>query len=656
MTLRADEPRVAIVVPVYGHPVLVGEALDSALAQEADFGIHVVVVNDGCPLPETHETLRAIALAHPDRLTYLRQPNGGLSAARNAGIAHVLSHLPSVEALFMLDADNRLRPRAMANAMAVLDADPEAGWVYPSIDMFGIMARCDYGGPYSRLIHSQMNVSEAGSLIRRTVFEAGVMFDETFKHGFEDWHFFLSAGDAGFRGRNCESFGFFYRKRPESMLANADRLRDLLVGEIQRAHPDLYRPFHQLQLEQEEAPRYAFWLQDRGKVLLATDPDHPGEELPIEAFIRHYWAHRTAPMQYRVPPYLVVTTRDTLSTLSDHGLLHTLLWHLECAAPEPENRAFAALTVARMPGRLHVTPVPFGWGAGNESAKTAPIWMIGAGALQKLLDGDEADLPEPAGRWLRMDAPPTLPDTSLEAALDALRTTPWRAAAGEGWRWRNMSIGLRGQEHRILRTTVTEGALSCPILPRVPRAHAAEIGLLMPEGDPPETFAPLLDALQAERQAGARLHLFGIGESIANIPVGPQIDSITWLGKPEFDGQDAGRLHFDAVPLPGAPADLAAQGLSLLVGLSALHILATADRLPATAQLAGTLRRWGARVTLHLPDAPMLAEGIALARAYEHAFDRIEVPGDAMLNDLHLRGIARTKLATRAPGATRADP
>ena len=207
-------PRLAIIVPVFGHSVLVSEALQSALGQKTNFGIHIVVVNDGCPTMETDLVLSAIAGRPPDQVTYLRKPNGGLSSARNFGITYVLANMASVEAFFMLDADNRLRPQAMARAMAALDEAEEADWVYPSIDMFGIKARCDYGGPYSRLIHSEMNICEAGSLISRKVFESGVMFDENYTLGFEDWHFFLQAGDAGFRGVNLEEFGFFCLNRP----------------------------------------------------------------------------------------------------------------------------------------------------------------------------------------------------------------------------------------------------------------------------------------------------------------------------------------------------------------------------------------------------------------------------------------------------------
>ena len=641
--------RLAIVVPVHGHPGLVTEALESALAQEAPFGIHIVVVNDGCPQPETHEVLQAYALAHPDRLSYLRRPNGGLSAARNTGIAHVLAHLPQVEALFMLDADNRLRPRAMAQAMAALDAHPQAGWVYPSIDMFGIMARCDYGGPYSRLIHSQMNICEAGSLIRRAVFAAGVMFDESFKLGFEDWHFFLSAGDAGFRGVNLEHFGFFYRKRPESMLANADRNRELLLGQIRQAHPTLYHPAHQLQLEHDEAPRYALWLSDSAEMRLFTDPDLPGETLSQTEYIRRVWASQTAPMQASIPPYLLVTSQAVFDALAEQGLLHGVLWQLECAAPAPDSAAFATLAPPARPGHVQITPLPESM-VKPQSGKAA-LWLIGAAALlQHLAPAEGTEPPKPAGLWLRLPAPPDAPPVTPEPALEALRAAPWRAAARERWRWRQGSIGWRGRAHQIARATVNAAPHDLPVLPRCPRPQTREIGILLPGTAPlPETCAPLIAALQPARADGARLHLMVLADTADLAGLGQGFDTLVLLGADGFHGQSPGKLHFDALPLPGAPQALDSRALAALCALTELHVLAEPQRPPSAARLAGTLRRWGIRTTLHLPDAPQEAPGIALTLAYEHAFDRIKAPTPALRTALRAQGLARRKLNQPSP-------
>ena len=50
--------------------------------------------------------------------------------------------------------------------MAVLDSNPDTDWVYPNIDMFGLEWGSDYGGDYSLLLHTYLNVCEAGSLLR----------------------------------------------------------------------------------------------------------------------------------------------------------------------------------------------------------------------------------------------------------------------------------------------------------------------------------------------------------------------------------------------------------------------------------------------------------------------------------------------------------
>ncbi|WP_068305940.1 glycosyltransferase family A protein [Pararhodobacter sp. CCB-MM2] len=659
MNPTPSAPRLAIIIPVYGHPVLVSEALQSALAQDADFGIQIIVVNDGCPHPETHQVLQAFALAYPERLTYLRKPNGGLSSARNAGIRHVLAHLQSVEALFMLDADNRLRPRAMAHAMGQLEAHPEAGWVYPSIDMFGIMARCDYGGPYSRLIHTQMNTCEAGSLIRRAVFEAGVLFDENFRLGFEDWDFFLSAGDAGFRGVNLEDFGFLYRKRPESMLANANRSQEFLVRQIREAHPALYSPANQLQMEHDEAPRYAIWLTDRALVRLVTDPDLAGPTLSISDYVRLYWASRTAPMQHRIPPYLVATTESTLHALGQQAVLHWLLWQLETVAPEPESLTFAEIVEAATPGHIHVQPVS----EAEENADSvfqsprerAQLWLLGHQALFGILQrGDEsAAIPTAPGLTVQLDGP-QLPRANLETVLETMATALWAAAGEARWRWRQPSIGLRNREHYVLRKAV-DGQ---PVLPRC-AGHGREIGIILSGTDAvPDRFATLMRELQDLRQDGGRLHLILLDTHADRQRLaiaGCAYDSLSLLGAPWPEGPDAEVLLFEELPLPIADPVLDDRALGLMLALNEVHVLAEVQRAPAASRLMGALRRWGTRTILHLPEASASEPGVALTLAYEHAYDHILAPDERLWTELRARGLPLAKIGLRTAQSPSAE-
>ena len=658
--------RLAIVVPVYGHPVLVSEALESALAQEAPFGIHIVVVNDGCPQPETHQVLQAYAHAHPDRLSYLRRPNGGLSAARNTGIAHVLAHLPQVEAIFMLDADNRLRPRAMARAMATLDAHPEAGWIYPGIEMFGqgylpkdlaegfhplpepaatalhlsgMAARCDYGGPYSRLIHSQMNICEAGSLIRCAVFEAGIFFDESFTEGFEDWHFFLSAGDAGFRGQYLEEFGFLYRKRPESMLATADRNIPRLVERLRRAHPDLYHPRTQLQLEHTEAPRYALWIADEEVVLLCTDPADPAAAITPAEYIRSFWASRTLPVSHRCPPWLVVLTRPGLDALQAAGILHWLLWQME-GETAPDQASLVHTTRPQGPARLGISTLT---APPNALLKgRAALWMLGADALAALAANPEA--PRIPTTTLILTTPaaiPNHPPKPLHKAAQALHASPYRQAGAQRWNWRQGSVGWRGREYRILRQAFG----GQPVLPRLPR-QAPQIGVITQDPGAPALHT-LIAALQPRRESGAALHLHVMDREADLAGLGSQLDSLTLLGRAGFatdtPAQGPQPRFFNGLPLPRAASPaLDDRAMAQLCTLSEAHIIAA----PGALRLLAALRSHKIRTILHLaPQNPGASPDLTLARAYEHVCDAIIAPDPATAAYLRAMGLPAAKIS-----------
>src|SRR6476620_203227 len=107
------QPILAIVVPVYKHPVLVNEAIDSALAQNTQLPFIVIAVRDGCPLQETREALAGWRALEPRRVHVITRPNRGLASARNCGASYALKTFPSVQGIFFLDADNRLESGAV---------------------------------------------------------------------------------------------------------------------------------------------------------------------------------------------------------------------------------------------------------------------------------------------------------------------------------------------------------------------------------------------------------------------------------------------------------------------------------------------------------------------------------------------------------------
>jgi glycosyltransferase involved in cell wall biosynthesis len=223
---RPDEIAIAVIIPAYRQPGLLAEAIRSVLAQEGGPPAAAVVVDDGCPDPDTSRTARAMAAARPGRVFALRRPNGGLSAARNTGIDFALAAFPALRALFCLDADNRLHPHFLSRAFAALEAAPsEVGWLYPDIDEIGRPQNFTTGGDFSLLMLLAENYCDAGSLMRRELVDRGLRFDERMRAGFEDWDFWLQAAGMGYVGRHLPRAGFLYRRRPESMLSEAERRR-----------------------------------------------------------------------------------------------------------------------------------------------------------------------------------------------------------------------------------------------------------------------------------------------------------------------------------------------------------------------------------------------------------------------------------------------
>src|SRR5262249_6349624 len=161
-------------------------------------------------------------------------------------------------------ADNRLHHSFVEQACAALHEYPDADWIFPDIVYFGASrALFDLSAPFSRLELLLQNYCEAGSLVRREVFEAGLRFDARMGHGYEEWEFWLQAMEQGFAGQHSPRLRFWYRKRRESMVANSERDAIAIMTYIRRKHPNLYNLRYATAAATGEGPRWAFWVPDQ---------------------------------------------------------------------------------------------------------------------------------------------------------------------------------------------------------------------------------------------------------------------------------------------------------------------------------------------------------------------------------------------------------
>lgn len=213
-----EQPRVSVVLTVYNHAELVGEAIRSVAFSDLD-GVEVVAVDDASG-DDSAAAIRRASEEVPWLNVKLVQAsiNSGLpAAARNLALEHTRADL-----VFILDADNTVLPQGLTKLTAALEEDPEAAFAY------GIIEKFDAGGPVGlhswldwdpeRLRHG--NYIDAMALIRRSALDAvgGYPTQRTLA-GWEDFALWLAIAEAGMRGVRVPDFIGRYRVSQHSMLS-----------------------------------------------------------------------------------------------------------------------------------------------------------------------------------------------------------------------------------------------------------------------------------------------------------------------------------------------------------------------------------------------------------------------------------------------------
>jgi glycosyltransferase involved in cell wall biosynthesis len=339
---RPRATRIAIVIPAFQHGGLVSEAVFSVISQHEFGDVDIILVDDGCQDPQTYATLSQFALAWPN-VHYVRHVNAGLSAARNRGIQFVIDRLSATEAIFFLDADNMLADYALRSMQRALEDNPRADWFYPDIRMFGMRYFFNYSGPFRRVVAALVNICEAGSLIRRRVFTSGLRFDEQMKLGYEDWEFWLSAIEKGYRGQHIANSGFCYRKRAQSMLSESALNDENIKAYISNKHRSLYQINAFNNLEHNDLPRFAIVRPDRADVMMVSDPMIAGSTIGIDQFETKFWLSVREPNFEYVGNFIIVTNSSTLTVLSDARLLRMLTAMIEAKL---QTKNFVALQLS----------------------------------------------------------------------------------------------------------------------------------------------------------------------------------------------------------------------------------------------------------------------------------------------------------------------
>jgi hypothetical protein len=175
---------ISVVIPTFQRRRLVLGAIESALAQ-ASPPTEILVVDDG----STDGTAEAVAARYGERVRLLRQPNRGVSAARNAAIA-----IARGDVIAFLDSDDRWLPHHLAVVGKLFARHPNAVLAGTHRDFW-----CGDDAPAAAKLEDLAEVLLVGPncvgkpsavAVRRPAVEAAGGFDERLRYG-EDYDMFV---------------------------------------------------------------------------------------------------------------------------------------------------------------------------------------------------------------------------------------------------------------------------------------------------------------------------------------------------------------------------------------------------------------------------------------------------------------------------------
>jgi glycosyltransferase involved in cell wall biosynthesis len=214
---------ISVVIPAYRAAAVITPTLESVLAQTHP-PAEIIVVDDGSP----DDTAEVVAQFAP-HVRCIRKPNGGVSAARNAGFA-----ASSGQFVLFLDQDDLITPTHLEKLHAALVANPAWGVAYSAwsyIDETGQNNLGDVRVPKSGqlqvdLVLRNVAVPSTGiALMRREVVTRVGGYDADLT-AIADLEILVRIARAGYDIGYVDGCSFLYRISPDSMSANVKKQED----------------------------------------------------------------------------------------------------------------------------------------------------------------------------------------------------------------------------------------------------------------------------------------------------------------------------------------------------------------------------------------------------------------------------------------------
>ncbi len=230
-----------VIVPTWNRAPMLAQAIASLLRQRHEVALDILVVDDG----STDETASVIAsfTAQTDAVRMVRQENGGVSAARNAGLTHLLAQ---TEIVTFLDSDDTSPRGRFAADLPLFRADPALDVTYGVMQRVTAIDPLTLAPPEGAVLQPSFGPQLSLALMRRRVIEKTGRFDLELRQS-EDTDYLFRVFEGGARFVQNSTVALYYRVHPDSLTADRAEMRTQFLRAVtkslrrRRADPGLCR-------------------------------------------------------------------------------------------------------------------------------------------------------------------------------------------------------------------------------------------------------------------------------------------------------------------------------------------------------------------------------------------------------------------------------
>ena len=215
-----------IIVPTYNRAALLGRALESLLRQRHVANLDILVIDDGSE-DATPAVLADLGRKHAE-IRVVRRDNGGVTAARNTGLANLL---PETAFVTFLDSDDVSPTGRFAADLPRFAADPDLDLTYGRmmlVDPIDDAALAPAAGARTVEI---VGIHLSAAILRRRVVDRVGCFDVDFRQA-EDTDYLLRVFESGARFEQTDTLCLYYRRHEHNMTRDTATARRSFAAAI----------------------------------------------------------------------------------------------------------------------------------------------------------------------------------------------------------------------------------------------------------------------------------------------------------------------------------------------------------------------------------------------------------------------------------------